>query len=50
MFAKMCYDKMAELLEEMKQNKHSRYPVEGSVRLVSAEVFEHDANSAIYEG
>lgn len=50
MFAKMCYDKMAELLEEMKQNKHSRYPVEASVRLVSAEVFEHDANSAIYEG
>ena len=50
MFAKMCYDKMAELLEEMKQNKHSRYPVESSVRLVSAEVFEHDANSAIYEG
>jgi 6-pyruvoyltetrahydropterin/6-carboxytetrahydropterin synthase len=50
MFAKMCYDKMAELLEEMKQNKHSRYPVNGNVRLVSAEVFEHDANSAIYEG
>lgn len=50
MFAKMCFDKMAELLEEMKQNKHSRYPVESSVRLVSAEVFEHDANSAIYQG
>lgn len=50
MFAKLCYDKMAELLEEMKQNKHSRYPVNGNVRLVSAEVFEHDANSAIYEG
>ena len=50
MFAKLCYDKMAELLEEMKQNKHSRYPVNGSVRLVSAEVFEHSANSAIYEG
>jgi 6-pyruvoyltetrahydropterin/6-carboxytetrahydropterin synthase len=50
MFAKICYDKMAELLEEMKQNKHSRYPVNGNVRLVSAEVFEHDANSAIYEG
>lgn len=50
MFAKMCYDKMAELLEEMKQNVHSRYPVNSSVRLVSAEVFEHEANSAIYEG
>ena len=50
MFAKICYDKMAELLDEMKQNKHSRYPVDSNVRLVSAEVFEHDANSAIYEG
>jgi 6-pyruvoyltetrahydropterin/6-carboxytetrahydropterin synthase len=50
MFAKMCYDKMVELLEDMKDNAHSRYPVQSSVRLVSAEVFEHDANSAIYEG
>jgi 6-pyruvoyltetrahydropterin/6-carboxytetrahydropterin synthase len=50
MFAKICYDKMAELLEEMKQNNHSRYPVNGSVRLVSVEVFEHQANSAIYKG
>lgn len=49
-FSKLAYDKMAELLEEMKQNKHSRYPVNGDVRLVSVEVFEHDANSAIYEG
>jgi len=49
-FAKMCYDKMSELLEEMKQNKHSRYPVGATVKLVSAEVFEHQANSAIYEG
>jgi 6-pyruvoyltetrahydropterin/6-carboxytetrahydropterin synthase len=30
--------------------KICRYPVNGNVRLVSAEVFEHDANSAIYEG
>lgn len=50
MFAKICYDKMADLLEEMKQNKHSRYPVNSNVKLVSAEVFEHEANSAIYEG
>jgi len=50
MFAKMCYDKMAKILEGMKKNTHSRYPVGASVRLVSAEVFEHDANSAIYEG
>lgn len=28
----------------------SRYPVGQGVRLVSAEVFEHDSNSAIYEG
>lgn len=49
MFAKMCFDKMEELLEEMKENKHSRYPVNSQVRLVSAEVFEHDANSAIYK-
>lgn len=50
MFAKMCYDKMNSLLEAMKQNQHTRYPVNSNVRLVSAEVFEHDANSAIYEG
>lgn len=50
MFAKICYNKMAELLDEMKHNVHSRYPVNSTVRLVSAEVFEHDANSAIYEG
>lgn len=49
-FAELCYKKMAELLEEMKHNSHSRYPVNSDVRLVSAEVFEHDANSAIYEG
>ena len=50
MFAKICYDKMAEILEELKVQNAGRYPVEASVRLVSAEVFEHAANSAIYEG
>lgn len=50
MFAKIAYEKMAELLEEMKTDNGSRYPVGSSVRLKSVEVFEHDANSAIYEG
>jgi len=49
MFAKMAYDKMAELLETMKQ-AGSRYPVLSNVKIKSAEVFEHGANSAIYEG
>jgi len=50
MFAKICYDKMTEILEELKKDNVGRYPVGKDVRLVSAEVFEHDANSAIYEG
>jgi 6-pyruvoyltetrahydropterin/6-carboxytetrahydropterin synthase len=49
-FAKLCYDKMAEFLEEMKEQNGSRYPVGKDVKLVSVEVFEHSANSAIYEG
>lgn len=50
MFAKIVYEKMAEILEELKLANNGRYPVGDTVRLVSAEVFEHDANSAIYEG
>lgn len=50
LFAKMCYDKMSEILDKMKLGHAGRYPVNANVRLVSAEVFEHDANSAIYEG
>jgi 6-pyruvoyltetrahydropterin/6-carboxytetrahydropterin synthase len=46
MFAKMCYDKMAELLA----SGNMRYPINPNVRIKSAEVFEHGANSAIYEG
>jgi 6-pyruvoyltetrahydropterin/6-carboxytetrahydropterin synthase len=46
MFAKMCYDKMAELLA----SGNMRYPINPNVRVKSAEVFEHGANSAIYEG
>jgi len=45
MFAKMCYDKMAELLA----SGNMRYPINPNVRIKSVEVFEHGANSAIYE-
>lgn len=48
MFAKMAFDKMASILEEMKLT--GSYPVNSTVRIKSAEVFEHGANSAIYEG
>lgn len=46
MFAKMAYDKMTDLLA----NSNMRYPVNPNVRVKSVEVFEHGANSAIYEG
>jgi 6-pyruvoyltetrahydropterin/6-carboxytetrahydropterin synthase len=46
MFAKMAYDKMAELLVSGKMN----YSINPTVRIKSVEVFEHGANSAIYEG
>jgi 6-pyruvoyltetrahydropterin/6-carboxytetrahydropterin synthase len=46
MFAKMAYDKMAELLA----SGDMRYPINPSVRVKSVEVFEHNANSATYEG
>jgi 6-pyruvoyltetrahydropterin/6-carboxytetrahydropterin synthase len=49
MFAKMCYDAMSSLLEQYKV-QGSRYPVGQTVRLKSAEVFEHAGNSATYEG
>jgi len=51
MFAKLCWDRMAALLTEMKDDANpARYPVNPSVRIKSVEVFEHGANSAIYEG
>ena len=52
MFAKMAYDKMSSLLTEMQDpaKTTARYPVNCDVRLKSVEVFEHGANSAIYEG
>jgi len=49
MFAKMCYDAMSSLLDQYKV-QGGRYPVGQTVRLKSAEVFEHAGNSAIYEG
>lgn len=46
MFAKMCFDRMAELLA----SGDMRYPINPTVRVKSVEVFEHGANSATYEG
>jgi len=50
MFAKLCYDQMSAVLEELKSSSPERYPVNSTVRVKSAEVFEHAGNSAIYEG
>jgi 6-pyruvoyltetrahydropterin/6-carboxytetrahydropterin synthase len=47
-FAEMAYNKMAEIIEEMKAD--NTIIVNGSVRVKSVEVFEHESNSAIYEG
>lgn len=49
--AQLVWVKMNELLEEMKKTgKHTRYPINPDVKIKSVEVFEHGANSAIYEG
>lgn len=49
MFSKLVFDKMQEILEVAKSSSNAtRYPVNPTVRLVSAEVFEHQANSAMY--
>jgi len=45
MFAKLAFDKMAELLSA----GNMTYPINPTVRIKSVEVFEHGANSAIYE-
>lgn len=45
-FAEMCYDKMAEILYKQIELGEA---LNKTVRVKSAEVFEHDANSAIYE-
>lgn len=49
-FAEMAYKKMVEILETLKHKDNDRYPVNPGVRVKSVEVFEHGANSAIYEG
>jgi len=46
-FAELCYKKMEEFLEEDKKTDRALNP---TVRVKSVEVFEHGANSAIYEG
>jgi 6-pyruvoyltetrahydropterin/6-carboxytetrahydropterin synthase len=46
-FAEMAYNKMTEILQDQLKNGELLNP---TVRVKSVEVFEHDANSAIYEG
>lgn len=46
-FAEMAYNKMAEIIEYAKKNGDALNP---TARVKSVEVFEHGANSAIYEG
>ena len=49
-FAQLAYEAMEGILQNLKKENPDRYPVGESVKLVSVEVFEHAANSAIYEG
>ena len=46
-FAEMCYNKMSEILSKQIADGTA---LNKTVRVKSAEVFEHGANSAIYEG
>ncbi len=45
-FSELAYNKMSELIS----NQQLSYPVNATVRVKSVEVFEHGANSAVYEG
>jgi 6-pyruvoyltetrahydropterin/6-carboxytetrahydropterin synthase len=47
-FAELAYEKMASILEELKSTPGA--VINKNVRLRSVEVFEHNANSAIYKG
>lgn len=47
LFAKLCYDKMTSILTN---SIGGNTPINPSARIKSVEVFEHGANSAIYEG
>ena len=59
-FAELAYVTMKDILDAYQQGKsytiptgktfRSRYPVGQGVKLKRVKVFEHDANSAIYEG
>ena len=50
-FAELAYTEMSRILEQLKEYPdQDRYPVNPMIRLKLAEVFEHDGNSAIYEG
>jgi 6-pyruvoyltetrahydropterin/6-carboxytetrahydropterin synthase len=59
-FAELAYTKMNDILQAYQQGNsytlpngkvfEARYPVGAGVRLRSVEVFEHQANSATYEG
>lgn len=46
-FAEMAYNKLSELIQKSVNNGTALNP---TVRVKSVEVFEHGANSAIYEG
>lgn len=48
MFAKMAYDKMNTLLEEMKKGDSRGYVLNAAVKLTSVEVMEHAGNSASF--
>jgi len=59
-FSELAYKKMKDILETFQHGEaytlengksfECRYPVGQGVRLRSVEVFEHNANSAVYEG
>jgi 6-pyruvoyltetrahydropterin/6-carboxytetrahydropterin synthase len=59
-FAELAYNTMQDILETFQRGESytlpngkafsCRYPVGKGVKLRSAEVFEHSANSAVYEG
>jgi hypothetical protein len=59
-FSELAYKKMKNILETFQRGEactiengkifECRYPVGQGVRLRSVEVFEHNANSAVYEG
>jgi 6-pyruvoyltetrahydropterin/6-carboxytetrahydropterin synthase len=46
-FAEMAYNKLSELIQKSVNNGTALNP---TVRVKSVEVFEHGANSAVYEG